>query len=125
MASAIVLAPEDLDEYFQSVVLSDGSLVGKEQQQINVHTFVTSYKTAVRVHAVRLLLERACHPDHQSPDPLEFGTGIAVGALEALLAQLQRQLIDWNNRLRAAYQTCPRLTLLQGRTLMRCVLAMR
>ena len=90
MASAIVLAPEDLDEYFQAVVLSDGSLVGKEQQQ-NVHAFVTSYKTAAHVHAVRLLLERACHPDHQSPDPLEIGTGIAVGALETLLAQLQRR----------------------------------
>ena len=90
-----------------------------------MHAFITSYKTAARVHGVRLLLERACHPDHQSADPKEFGMGVDVGALGDLLAKLQRLLINRNNRLRAAYQTYKRLTLLQGRTLMQCVLAMR
>jgi hypothetical protein len=118
--ASIDLTPDLLQEHVQWAVLG-----GDISELIE---FVRTFSEAQRAHAIRLLLEEEGHPDHQvafRSDPVPLAETCRLCDVSNALQDLSEQIIQWRYEVSQSCADNPRLLLLNRRSRVQLMLALR
>ena len=114
----VSLPPEQLQTHVQWAVLGGEVAVLEE--------FVSAFSEAQLAQAIRLKLEEVGHPDHQAVNPpCPLAPTCQLRDVSAAVVDLSRQLEEWNESTAHFGAEVPRLLLLNRRSRVHLILALR